>query len=451
MLFVAYPGRGVVDSLHPLDPCRLRPRRTRTLRLTMPNSTPDRGVAVTRVALGSHSLDMLKLDVIRDEAGFSKLLPEWNAIAEQMRRPSLFLRHEWFQAAWQWRRLEGCELRVLAIRRQGRLLGALPLIARSTVGRSWRPLSLETLAVPDTQQTDILTGEEDAPAVAGAIAGWLGAHAGEWKIVSIAPLVPGSQACESLYRALTLDSIPFSVTDQGASYYIDLVGRWKDYYATRSRRLRKGNNLVANKLHRAGRVQVDWITDPRDAPAALEAVTALSARSWKSTTGLTLDRPGPRAFIRHLTGLAAQHGWLSIWLLKLDGRPIAAEYQLIANDQVHALRADYDPAYKALSPGTYLNWKLLEGLFASDLRRYHLGPGSNAYKLRWTRAAEPSSRLIAYSPSLSGRLLYLRDARLRPIARSLKHWLSDRSLRGSSDAGAVAGSRQNGADAANRR
>jgi CelD/BcsL family acetyltransferase involved in cellulose biosynthesis len=179
----------------------------------------------------------------------------------------------------------------------------------------------------------------------------------------------------------------------------------------------KGNIHVAYRLQRDGRsVDVRWIrADCEGATAALERAIDLSAKSWKHTTGSTLDRPGPGDFIRRFTEHAVANGWLSIWQLAIDGVLVASEYQVIYEGNVHALRSDYDPDFDALSPGTYLNWQILERLFGTDLRYYSMGPGDNAYKQRWAEENPPQHRLTVYGKTLTGRVLRFLNERLKPL------------------------------------
>jgi CelD/BcsL family acetyltransferase involved in cellulose biosynthesis len=153
---------------------------------------------------------------------------------------------------------------------------------------------------------------------------------------------------------------------------------------------------------------------------ALVAAIEISARSWKSKLGVSLNHPEPGRFIRRLTEHAHEQGWLSIWLLRLDGKPVAMEYQLIANDCVYALRSDFDEQYTDLSPGAYLNRVLLERLFSRGSGTYFMGPGMNAYKWRWTEEYETIYRLTAYSPAWRGRLFMFADQKVRPVLRKLR-------------------------------
>lgn len=121
-----------------------------------------------------------------------------------------------------------------------------------------------------------------------------------------------------------------------------------------------------------------------------------------------------------------------MWCLRLDGKPVAMEYQLVNGDDVFALRADFDQTLEAISPGSYLSVQLLQQLFASGLRRYWLGPGPNPYKARWTEKSETLYRVRAFSPTARGRLHRLNEQLVRPAARKVRAALR-RVRRGQSD------------------
>lgn len=363
----------------------------------------------------------LEVRCITDEPAFVALHGEFNRLVEASPRADVFLRHEWFDAAWQWAKLSH-ELRVLTVSRGGELVGVCPLVAARRRRRGLPTTHWSFLTVPDTQYCDLIAAEGLEGAVAQAVADYLSRHAGHWDVLELGYLREGGVALRFLAPQFARRRAALSAEPAGANPVIPLSGGWAAFYATRGRRLKKSNNLVANRLTRAGELRLEWRRGDTlgDLDGLLAAVVGVSARSWKADTGFSLDRPGPGAFVTRLTELAAARGWLSVWLLTLDGETVAAEYQLEYRGRVYALRADFDRAREELSPGSYLNWKLLEQLFGAGLGAYYMGPGNNAYKARWTEGGEPVHRLTAFSPSLRGRGLHLLEQRLAPLARAAR-------------------------------
>lgn len=367
-------------------------------------------------------VDGISVGCIHDEAQFRAAADEWNALVRRSRADSVFLRHEWFDSAWRWLR-KAARLHLLSVYRGGALIGVCPLIFRLRRQGGMRLRSLEFLAVPDTQACDIIAAPRDYAEVTTAIARVLHESRQEWDMVDLRPIPAASPTLEVLPAALAEHDLAAAALSSGQSPFVRLEGDWASFYRGRSRRLKKGNNLAANRLRRNGDLNLEWVraddVGERDIDALLQAMTHVSARSWKEQIGLSLDKPGPGAFIGNLTRHAHRNGWLSIWLLMLDGRAIASEYQLVYDHQVYALRADFDEGYRELSPGAYLNWKMLERLFPSGLRCYHMGPGGNPYKLRWTADSQSLCRVVAYSPTWRGYTMSLLALKLRPQIKRL--------------------------------
>jgi len=366
--------------------------------------------------------------LVSDPAEFGALRGAWSALAGAS-RARVFLQHEWFDAAWQWRQ-QTARPYLLCMVSGSDLLAVLPLVCEETVGRTARLRELSFLSVPDTQTCDMLVREGEHAAASSAFADELARRQRDWDVLRLKYLPPDSIAASSLRDALARRGFTTRLEQRDRNPYVRLDSRWEDYYGTRSRSLKKANNLAANRLKKAGEVRIDWLEPgARDAARlaeVMDAIIAISAASWKRRTGNSLDNPGPQAFIRRLSQLASERGWLSVWTLSLDGRPLAMEYQLVGDGRVFALRSDFDEAFDEISPGSHLGRCLLERLFGRGLERYCMGPGENPYKQRWAEDAEPVAELVVYGRTVRGRLLKVWETTLKPLAKRLR----DKLIRG---------------------
>lgn len=386
--------------------------------------------ANTSISLAITDLHVARSDT---EAQLSALAEEWQHLAASTHAPTPFLSPQWFDAAWQWAKHDS-ELWLITVRQNGVLVGICPLVRRHTQYRGLAMRKLEFLAVPDTQLCDVIIAPALAKPVSQAIAQFLTEQKQQWDMLELRLLPDNSIAARHFAPALKQVGIRALIEALGENPWINLSQGWDAYYASRSRSLKKKNNLIANRLRKAGEIEIEWMRPSRGDPAnyatTLQTVIDLSAKSWKQETGNSLDQPGPNAFIQRLSQHAAEQGWLSIWLLKLDGKPLAMEYQLADEAQVYALRADFDSACpQEISPGSYLNMHLLERHFQSGLAQYCMGPGDNPYKYRWADRTHALHRLVGYSPTLKGRLLALLELDVKP---TLKRWLKPRKDKQSS-------------------
>lgn len=369
----------------------------------------------------------MDVSCIDNEAEFQAVATDWNRLAGLTAPDSVFLRHEWNDAAWQWLK-QDCQMAILCVKLDGRVVGLWPLVVRSGKYHGIPLRSLEFLSVPDTQSCDILSEPDERPAVIAALVNYLGSPDIRWDRLELDKLGLDSNAMQGIPEQARSAALAFETEQTGANPGISLQQTWDEYYSHRSRRLKKGNNHAANRLQRSeSQVALSHLDEKgwtaENVTPMLATITGLSAKSWKNSTGLTLENPGPSAFISRLTEHAHKQGWLSIWLLKFDDVPVAMEYQLVYGGVISALRSDYDPAYENLSPGTYMNWKMLEQLFNGAYRYYSMGPGGNAYKLRWAEELPDQHRITIYNRTLRGWLLGIMELKLRPMKRTIDEFL----------------------------
>jgi CelD/BcsL family acetyltransferase involved in cellulose biosynthesis len=373
-----------------------------------------------RFAVDDAGSSGLQVATVTSAAAFAALATRWNELASRCIPSSVFHRHEWFGAAWEWRQRDST-LNLLLAERNDKLVGILPLIRSSQDRRGER--RLELLTVPDTQSADLLVSPGDGELVAAAFAAELGRRR-DWDLLRLDYLDPRGAACGVLLPAMRMTGLRVAARERGGNPCIALEGAWGDYYNARSRSLKKSVNLASNRLHKAGTIRIEWITSEHGAEArfeqALDLAIEISRRSWKRDTGNSLDQPGPQAFIRSLSRAALGRGSASIWLLFVDERALAMEYQLIHDGNVHALRADFDADCTDISPGAHLARHLLERLFGRGWHRYYLGPGDNPYKRRWTLEEQPLERAIVYHRTWRGRRAWMRDEWMKPALRAVR-------------------------------
>lgn len=383
------------------------------------------GMDQTNAPVSSHQLSVR---YIRDPEGLRSLREPWNSLADRQADPSVFYRHEWFDAAFGWRRRDS-ELFLITVFDGDELLGLCPLVRTERPVGPVRIRFLEFLTVPDTQFCDILVVPERRNEILAVIARSIAACRREWDMMVLSYLKPDSATCQEFLSCLNSQSIQGDVKSRHCAVDINLSGDWNTYYSTRSRRLKKSSNHIRNKLKESGQISLKWYspddTSPDDIENLLSIITRISSKSWKCQTGKSLDNTAPADFIHILTRHAVYNNWLSVWLLCLDERPIAMEYQLAYNDHIYALRADFDEEMEHLSPGSYLNKVIIERLFDTNYHVYHMGPGANEYKLKWSNSQTNLCSLTGYSNSIIARISLLYRHKLHPLLKRIyRHFKS---------------------------
>src|SRR5206468_1504238 len=148
----------------------------------------------------------MRLRLVTRPEEFTALSTDWDRLWRQLRHRSIFLTHDWFDAAWQWK-CHDEELYILCCERDGVLVGVLPLTRKSRARRT-----LEFLSVPDTQYCDALIAS-GACDVAEALAAELVRRRREWDSLRLRYLVPDSTCLTTFLLALKKARLSCSTTE----------------------------------------------------------------------------------------------------------------------------------------------------------------------------------------------------------------------------------------------
>jgi CelD/BcsL family acetyltransferase involved in cellulose biosynthesis len=343
--------------------------------------------------------------------------PVWADLVEQSAPSTPFTSQAWFQCC----RVAVADRRqeLLVVEDSAAPIALVPLVRwRGRVhGLPARYLGL--LDCPDSPVADLLHTGAVEPVVRALLDHVTGRS--DWDVLELGRLPIGSAALKALETELP-GRLPWRRAGGDLSPYLTVEGPWAAFYASRSQRFKKTIRNIQNRLDRLGRVTVEEHPAVTPGDGRFEEMIELTSRSWKADRAIAIaTMPRMREFFGELSRRATECGWLAVWFLRLDGRPIAMEYQLRARGVVYALRADYDLAHAASSPGSALNFAIARALFErGDVHEYQMGPGQNEYKMRWASGCHETVRLQIYRPRLYGQLLHLTETAVVPALRRLR-------------------------------
>jgi len=198
---------------------------------------------------------------------------------------------------------------------------------------------------------------------------------------------------------------------------IELPTSWEKYLAMLSKSHRKHIRRWERKLLATRRCVLHGVRRPADLSDAERILIDLHQRRHES-----LGKPGCFASRRFgafhhdvMSGLL-RNGQLHLTWVELDGKPIAAEYQLAGGGVVYAYQAGVDPRALEHSPG-HLNCLLTlrraieRGYLAFDFLR-----GDEPYKAHWRARPRSTLEVRVAAPRTSARLrhqLWLAGSRVR--------------------------------------
>ncbi|MEO8443630.1 MAG: GNAT family N-acetyltransferase [Gammaproteobacteria bacterium] len=222
----------------------------------------------------------------------------------------------------------------------------------------------------------------------------------DWSTLRIDGIVRGStadvlwtEACESLgLRRRWFGGAEIPV--------LRIEGGWPEFLASKSSNFRYNIRRKRRRFEQAGKLQVSFFTRADELDRAFAAMAGIETVSWKVGAGSSLgDRPWEIRFYRELAERMASHGALLITVLSLDGRPIAYDLGLVANDSGYCLKTSFSAEHHELSPGAVLRALLMEKLVGQGVRYYDFLGKQDRWKLEWTDATERVESLIIYAPN----------------------------------------------------
>jgi CelD/BcsL family acetyltransferase involved in cellulose biosynthesis len=333
------------------------------------------------------------------------LCGEWDALADRV-SASPWLRPGWIGA---WERAFGRgSLEVLTLRRDGRLVGVLPLQRRFGALRSTSNVH--------TPAFSMLVEDQEAARELGRS---LFARGG--RQVTLGFLLsddPALDTCRSAARAARYRLIDRTLE---RSPYIATNGDWPGYERQRESRFLRELRRRRRRLGEQGRLALDVTDGHQRLDELLDEGFAVEAAAWKGKRGTAIAAdPATRRFYGDIALWAAERGWLRLAFLRLDERPLAFDYCLEEQGVHYLLKTGYDPDYRAFAPGMLIRREMIARAFSNGLARYEFLGADEPWKLRWTGTLRERRLLQAFAPSLPGVIDCLRGRALafaRPLAK----------------------------------
>jgi CelD/BcsL family acetyltransferase involved in cellulose biosynthesis len=303
-------------------------------------------------------MDLQTLDAIEPVAR------EWDDLATRL-GASPFLRPGWFEA-W-WRSFACGRLRIVTLRREGRLAGLAAL------ARHWGT----TLAAANVHSPEFAFLAEDLTAereLAEHLFARRPLH------TSLCYLPEGSRTTDELYRTAREHRRRLFTVVMQRSPYVEIDGDWERFEHGLSTKFVRDLQRRRRSLEQLGEVSVEV----DEGTERLQEVFRVEASGWKARRGTAiLSRSKTSTFYEDVAAWAAPRGSLRLAFLRLDGKPLAVQYALEDCGRWYFLKGGVDPEARRFAPGKLLVHALLERAFARGLTTFEFLGDAEPWKLDW--------------------------------------------------------------------
>jgi CelD/BcsL family acetyltransferase involved in cellulose biosynthesis len=354
------------------------------------------------------------VEEISDETSFAALEKEWNAFLIRSSMNAPFLRHEWFRTWW---KAFGADrkMAVFIVRTEsGRWVAAAPLMEEKGVRAGIPCRILTSMSNDHSCRFDFLLANDPQDAAGDAIAAIAEAIARrvpKIDLLELQDILADSPTVVSFrqFAARSGQSVGLRPTLQ--TPYIPVEGKWPAYFDSISGHLKRNLRRRRRQLEEQGKVSIEsWtgetLSDGERLIDRLREGFEIEAMAWKGSAGTAIRENDIWVeFYRQLAQTAAERGWLRLYFLRLNDRPIAFYYTLLYDRKLYYLKLGYDPAYARYSPGILLHQEILESLFHEKATELDfLGPMME-WKQEWAKGERPHVWFYLFQKGLRPRLI----------------------------------------------
>jgi CelD/BcsL family acetyltransferase involved in cellulose biosynthesis len=176
---------------------------------------------------------------------------------------------------------------------------------------------------------------------------------------------------------------------------------WGELLAQRSANFRQQVRRRERRLARTRNLSYRLCSDPERLDADLELLFALHDARWTQRQSSAFGH-ARQAFHRNFARLALARGWLRLWVMELDGKPVAAWYGFRHAGVEWYYQSGRDPAYDRDAVGFVLLCHTIRSAVEDGMHAYWFLRGGEAYKDRFAEE-DPGLETIASARTQRGR------------------------------------------------
>lgn len=292
--------------------------------------------------------------------------------------------------AWQMTYLDhlatDSRLFLLIVREAGEIVAIAPLKMK-TIRKLGVPVRyLEFIAAEESNYQDFIIGRRREDALA-SILEFLMLHHRQWDVLYLRHVPEESTTARFLLDAPARLACRVSTRIVGVRrcIFLPIERTWKQFCAD-SAKTRGKIAAKKRKLQKLGALTTFHCRDGKEYESNLMRFIDLHRRRWHGT-----DTPSQfhderfSRFYRDAGLLLLPKGQIDLFMLEVDGRPIAGLLTLhYGKGCVQQLTA-YDPAYGYASPSLVMHERFVEELFADGMRMFDFG-NYYGYKEAWANS-----------------------------------------------------------------
>ncbi|KPJ97909.1 MAG: hypothetical protein AMS20_16675 [Gemmatimonas sp. SG8_28] len=371
--------------------------------------------------------------LVTSEEEFRSLEPVWDDMLGQLDNTNVFVSFEWMWTWWSCLK-KGKQLLLIVVKHGDETVAIAPLM-RDKRRIPFTPITFKELrflsTVPAAYSPSSFAGTLDVLTRPGhesareALARYVLTQIGDFNCLRLHPL-PDDSATSNVFQRVAQDlDLTATVGKVFDNACLRVAADWETYYKQRKKKERWRLKRLTEKFGQNH--DVDWVelAGPDQLDEAVGNILEVEGQSWKIREGVSIDDPEYNHFYFELAKVLSRKGWLRVFVLKANGRPVAYQYYVQYRGCVTALKTSYDKSFEQFAPGKLLIPLAFERFFRDGVNEVDLLWGNLNFKRKWTDHLCSRHEICVYGKDPYSR--FIRAALTSPTLRRMwrywrRHW-----------------------------
>jgi CelD/BcsL family acetyltransferase involved in cellulose biosynthesis len=305
---------------------------------------------------------------------------------------------EWLYVWWK-HLAEDRKISILTVRCDGELIAIAPLCLRPANARGLRPVPLlEFLGsgFVGSDYLDLIVRRGYEAQAHQVLAQHL---ADSGRMLRCASVVHGPSSVAEVAGRLSEQSWTVREAKTNICPYIPLQGKtWSGYLASLGAEHRYNFHRKWRNLHRDFCVRFDHARTEAECRESIDLCMEQHKSRWhgRASGSDAFHTEELVAFHRAFTQVAFQHGWLRLYVLRLNEKPAACLYGFVYDRKFYFYQSGFDPGFERYSVGTVSMGMAIRMAMEEGVAEYDLLHGAEAYKFHWARDSRDLVRWELY-------------------------------------------------------
>ena len=353
------------------------------------------------------------IKVVQDLEEFRKLKDIWDSLVERHGLYTPWLSWDWFDLFIKYFVKDGTLL-ILLVYKSDEIAAIIPLaIAERKYKGLLKARIVQFISNMHSPVSSFIFSDsciESQRAIVERIVRYFHDEYTDWDILEFEKIPEENNFYSAFTNAISGVSLKNRTYPHKGDWYLDGISySFAEYFKGLPRIHRKDTNRNKRRLQGKGNLTFYLKSDTGDLENYLDLYSEVRGKSWKAAEK-------DSGFLREVTKLFAEKGWLRLAFLFFNGAPIACDKWMVWNRIGYAWDGLYDLEFSNYSPGKVLESEIIEYMIDQEkVFEIDFGEGDETYKKRWTPRRRERKGITVFNNNIKANILALIMIKVLPF------------------------------------